>query len=107
VSVTFRDFERLDIRVARLVTVENIPGMKKIMKAKVDLGNRTAQAIVGGAEYYKPEDLQGKLVAVVTNLQPRTVAGVKSECMLLAADDHGRPIWLTLPEGVPSGTKIR
>jgi tRNA-binding protein len=107
VSVTFRDFERLDIRVARLVAVENIPGMKKIMKAKVDLGNRTAQAIVGGAEYYKPEDLQGKLVAVVTNLQPRTVAGVKSECMLLAADDHGRPIWLTLPEGIPSGTKIR
>jgi tRNA-binding protein len=106
-SITFKEFERLDIRVARLVAVENIPGMKKIMKAKVDLGDRTAQAIVGGAEYYKPEDLQGKLVAVVTNLESRTVAGVKSECMLLAADDHGRPIWLTLPEGVPAGTKIR
>jgi tRNA-binding protein len=106
-SVAFKDFERLDIRVARLVTVENIPGMKRIMKAKVDLGDRTAQAIVGGAEYYKPEELQGKLVAVVANLESRTVAGVKSECMLLAADDHGRPIWLTLPEGVPPGTKIR
>jgi tRNA-binding protein len=106
-SVAFKDFERLDIRVARLVSVENIPGMKKIMKAKVDLGDRIAQAIVGGAEYYKPEELQGKLVAVVANLESRTVAGVKSECMLLAADDHGRPIWLTLPEGVPTGTKIR
>jgi len=106
-SVAFKDFERLDIRVARLVTVENIQGMKKIMKAKVDLGDRTVQAIVGGAEYYKPEELQGKLVAVVANLESRTVAGVKSECMLLAADDHGRPVWLTLPEGVPAGTKIR
>jgi len=106
-SIAFKDFERLDIRVARLMTVENIPGMKKIMKAKVDLGDRTVQAIVGGAEYYKPEELRGKLVAVVANLESRTVAGVKSECMLLAADDHGRPIWLTLPEGVPAGTKIR
>jgi tRNA-binding protein len=106
-SVAFKDFERLDIRVGRLVTVENIPGMKKIMKAKVDVGDRTAQAILGGAEYYKPEELQGKLVAVVANLESRTVAGVKSECMLLAADDHGRPIWLALPEDVPTGTKIR
>ena len=106
-SVTFKDFERLDIRVAKLVAVESIPGMKKIMKAKVDLGDRTAHAILGGAEYYKPSDLEGKLVAVVANMESRTVAGVKSECMLLAADDHGRPIWITLPENVPLGTRIR
>ena len=106
-SISMKDFERLDIRVARIVTVESIAGMKKIMKAKVDLGDRTVQAIVGGAEYNRPEDLDGKLVAVVANMEPRTVAGVKSECMLLAADDRGKPIWLTLPEGVPAGTKIR
>jgi methionine--tRNA ligase beta chain len=106
-SVTMKDFERLDIRAAKLVAVESIPGMKKIMKAKVDLGDRTVSAIVGGAEYYKPSDLEGKLVAVVANLEPRTVAGVKSECMLLAADDRGKPIWLTLPESVFPGTKIR
>jgi len=106
-SVTMKDFERLDIRAAKLVTVENIPGMKKIMKATVDLGDRTVSAIVGGAEYYKPSDLEGRLVAVVANLEPRTVAGVRSECMLLAADDRGKPIWLTLPESVSPGTKIR
>ena len=106
-SLTLKDFEKLDIRVAKLVTVENIPGMKKIMKAKIDLGDRVVHAIVGGAEFYRPEELQGKLVAVVANLEPRTIAGVESECMLLAADDHGKPIWLTLPEGVPPGTKIR
>jgi len=102
-----RDFERLDIRVGKIVVIERITGMKKIMKATLDLGDRTLSAIVGGAEHYKPEDLQGKLVAVVANMEPRIVAGVKSECMLLAADDHGKPIWLTLPEGVAPGTKIR
>ena len=106
-SVTFKDFERLEIRVAKLVAVESIPGMKKIMKAKVDLGDRTASAILGGAEYYKPGDLEGKLVAVVANMEPRTVAGVRSECMLLAADDHGKPVWLTVTETVAPGTKIR
>ena len=106
-SISMRDFERLDIRVASIATVERIPGMMKIMKATVDLGDRTVGAIVGGAEYYKPEDLQGKLVVVVANMEHRTVAGIKSECMLLAADHHGKPIWLTLPEGVAAGTKIR
>jgi len=106
-SISMKDFERLDFRVAKIVAVESIAGMKKIMKATLDLGGRNLSAIIGGAEYYKPQDLEGKLVAVVTNMEPRTVAGVKSECMLLAADDHGKPIWLTLPESVPPGTKIR
>jgi len=106
-SISMKDFQRLDIRVARIVAVESIAGMKKIMKAKVDLGDRTVHAIIGGAEHYKPEDLQGKLLAVVANMEPKTVAGVTSECMLLAADDHGKPIWLTLSEDVPVGTKIR
>jgi methionine--tRNA ligase beta chain len=106
-SISFKDFERLEIRVAKLAAVESIPGMKKIMKAKVDLGERTVSAILGGAEYYKPSDLEGKLVAVVANMEPRTVAGVRSECMLLAADDHGKPVWLTVAENVAPGTKIR
>ena len=106
-SISVKDFERLDLRVGRLVAVERLPGMKKIMKAKVDLGGRTVDAIVGGAEYYQPEDLNGKLVAVIANMESRVVGGVKSECMLLAADVRGKPVWLTLPEGVPEGTKIR
>lgn len=106
-SISMKDFERLDVRVARIVAAENIAGMKKIMKATIDVGDRKVNAIIGGAEYYKPEDLQGKLVAVIANMEARTVAGVRSECMLLAADDHGKPIWLTLPEGIPPGTKIR
>jgi tRNA-binding protein len=106
-SISINGFARLDIRAARIVNIENISGMNKIMKAKMDLGDRTADAIVGGAEYYRPEDLQGKVIAVVANMEPRTVAGVRSECMLLAADHRGKPMWLTLPDDVPPGTKIR
>lgn len=102
-----RDFERLDMRVGRILAVERLPGMKKIMKAKVDLGDRVVDAIVGGAEYYQPDDLLSRLVAVVANMEPRTVAGVRSACMLLAADHHGKPIWLTVSENLPPGTRIR
>ena len=66
--ISMKDFERLDIRAARIVTVERIAGMKKIMRATLDLGDRTAGAILGGAEYYQPEDLHGKLVAVIANM---------------------------------------
>ena len=106
-SVSMKDLERLDLRVARIASVERLPGMKKIMKARVDLGDRIVEAIMGGAEFYQPDDLNGKLVAVVANMEPRIVAGVKSACMLLAADDRGKPIWLTLREEVAPGTKIR
>ena len=106
-SISIKDFEQLDLRVAKIVTVERLPGMKKIMKAHINLGDRSTDAIIGGADYYRPEDLQGKFVVVVANMEPRSVAGVKSECMLLAADYNGKPVWLTLPEDVPVGTKIR
>ncbi len=106
-SVSMGDFQRLDMRVGRIVALERVAGMKKIMKAKVDLGDRSVDAIVGGGEYYKPEDLEGKLVAVVANMEPKTLAGVTSECMLLAADVNGKPIWLTFAEDIPLGTKIR
>ena len=106
-SISIKDFERLDLRVAKIIHVERLPGMKKIMKARISLGDRDADAILGGAEYYQPEDLQDKCIVVVANMEPRTVAGVKSECMLLAADHRGKPVWLTFLEDVPPGTRIR
>ena len=67
-NVSMKDFERLDMRVGRILNVERLVGMKKIMKAKIDLGDRTVDAIIGGAEYYQPEDPRDKLVAVVANM---------------------------------------
>ncbi len=104
---SFNDFEKLSFRVGKITTAEKIPGMRKILKVTVDIGERTTQAIAGGAEFYEPDSFIGKRVVVLTNMEPKTIAGVKSEVMLLAADLQGRPVWLTVDEDVPAGTKVR
>jgi len=81
--------------------------MKKILKVQVDIGGRTAQAIAGGAEFYEPTSFVGKQVVVVTNMEPKLIARVRSEVMLLAADLNGRPVWVTVGEEVPPGTAVR
>jgi methionine--tRNA ligase beta chain len=106
-SVSVKDFERLELKVGRITAAERIPGMKKILKVQVDIGGRTAQAIAGGAEFYEPDSFIGKQVIVLTNMESKTIAGVKSEVMLLAADLQGKPIWTTVEADVPAGTKVR
>lgn len=106
-SVSFQDFEKLAFRVGKITAAERIPGMKKIMKVLVDIGDSVAQAIAGGAEFYEPSSLVGKQVIVLTNIEAKTIAGVKSEVMLLAADLRGKPIWATIEADVPAGTKVR
>ena len=81
--------------------------MKKILKVKVDIGGRVAEAVAGGAEFYDPSSFVGKQVVVLTNMEPKLIAGVKSEVMLLAADVQGRPVWLTVTEEVQPGTEVR
>jgi len=107
VSVSFKDFEKLSLKAGKINTAERIPGLTKILKVEVDLGESRAQAIAGGAQYYTPEQLLGKRVIVITNMESKTIAGVKSEVMLLAADLNGKPVWLTVEEDVPAGTTVR
>ena len=106
-SVSFSDFQKLSLRVGKIKTAENIPNMKKIMKVQVDIGDRTVQAIAGGAEYYEPNSFVGKTVIALTNMEAKTIAGIRSEVMLLAADAAGRPVWLTVDETVAPGTMVR
>jgi len=106
-SVTLKDFEKLSLKVGKIVTAERIPGLTKIMKVEVDIGEKQAQAIAGGAQYYSPEDLLGRRVIVITNMESKTIAGIRSEVMLLAADLNGKPIWLTAEGDVPVGTTVR
>ena len=105
--VTMKDFEKLDLRVGKVVEAEAIPGMKKILKVKVDIGGQTLETVAGGAQYYTPEYFKGRVFAVLVNMEPKTIAGIQSRGMLLAADHGGKPVWLTLEEPVPPGTKIR
>lgn len=104
--ITYEDFAKLDLRVGKVVSVEKIKGMTKVMKAVVDLGSERRDLIVGGAEYYEPEYFTDRTVIVVANLAPKKVAGIMSNGMLLAADVNGKPIWLTVADNAPPGSKI-
>lgn len=104
--ITYDDFKKLDLRVGKVIATERIKGMTKVMKALVDLGNEKRELIVGGAEFYEPEYFTNKKVIVVANLEPKKIAGISSNGMLLAADMNGKPIWLTVAEDVPAGSKV-
>ena len=101
------DFMRLNIVIGKIVEIEKLPESKKLFKIRADIGIRNIQLIAGGAEFYRPEDLKGKLVVVLSNLESKIIRGFKSEGMLLAADFKGKPVWLTIEEEVPLGTKVR
>ncbi|RLE50235.1 MAG: tRNA-binding protein [Candidatus Methanomethylicota archaeon] len=106
-EVSMEDFNKLDLRVCTVLSAERIPGMKKILKVKVDLGGETRELVVGGAEYYPPEYFIGKKFIILANLQPKKIAGIESRGMLLAADVNGKPIWLTIDGDAPAGAKVR
>ena len=73
----------------------------------VDLGEEKRDVIIGGAEFYEPQDLVGKTVIVIANLETKKIAGIESNAMLLAADVDNKPFWLTVDSNVPAGTKIK
>ena len=106
-SISYDDFTKLEFRVAKILKIEKIPGKTKIVKGEIDLGDETRNVIIGGAEFYEPDDLIGKTVIVVANLEPKKMAGVESNAMLLAADINDKSFWLTVDSEVPSGTKIK
>ena len=107
-TVSYDDFAKLDLRVAKIVATEPIEGKSRIIKGRIDLGgNDQRDVIIGGAQYYQPEDIVGKTVIVIANLEPKKMAGVESNAMLLAADVDDKPFWLTVTEDLPLGSPIK
>ncbi|MBM3896246.1 MAG: tRNA-binding protein [Thaumarchaeota archaeon] len=106
-SITYDDFAKLDIRIAKIISVEKIPGKTKIVKGVIDIGSEKRDLIIGGAEFYQPEDLIGKTVVAIVNLETKKIAGIESNAMLLAADANDKPFWLTVTDDIPLGTKIK
>ncbi|MEK0348120.1 MAG: tRNA-binding protein [Nitrosopumilus sp.] len=107
-NVSYDDFAKLDIRVAKIIGAEPIEGKSRIIKGRIDLGNDDLRdVIIGGAQYYQPEDMIGKTVIVIANLEPKKMAGVESNAMLLAADVDDKPFWLTVNENVPLDSSIK
>ncbi len=106
--ISFEEFEKLDLRVARVTAAEAIPKAKKLLKLEVDLGaGQKRQVVAGIAESYKPEELVGKKVILLANLKPATIRGVESQGMILAAGEAEVLALSGLDRDVPEGTKIR
>jgi tRNA-binding protein len=105
--ITFEEFSKVHLRVGKVIQAESMPGMKKVFKARIDLGSEQRELAVGGALHYKPEEFVGMTVVVCTNLEPKKIGSIISSGMLLAADGpEGKPVFLTITEDAPVGAPI-
>ena len=103
--ISFEDFQKIDLRVAKIIKAEKIEGSEKLLKLEVNLGKEVRQIIAGIAKFYKPEDLVGKEIVVVANLEPKKLMGFESQGMLLAAEKDGEPVILVPEKEVPPRDK--
>lgn len=116
-TVPFSEFQKLDLRIAKILAVDEMEGYDKIYKLTVDLGGPPSPGGSGGAgkkrtilagikQNYEPYDLLGKEIVVVANLEPRTIGGETSEGMLLAAEDGKKIVLLGPWEEVEPGSPV-
>ncbi len=101
------DFLKLEMRVGKIVSAEPIAKSKKLLKLQIDIGAEVRQVVAGLGKDYSPKTLPGRLVVVVTNLQPAKLMGVESNGMIVAASDQGRPILATFTEPVKIGVRLK
>ena len=106
-EISFEDFQKLDMRVGKILEANQIPGSRNLIRMIVDFGTEKRQAVAGLLQWYRPEDLVGRKYAFILNLQRRKLMGVESHGMLLAAEHEGRAVLIRPSKKVPSGTKIK
>ena len=107
-TINYDDFAKLDLRVAEILEIEEVPNADKLYKLKIDLGTETRTIVAGLKQHYTKDELEGKRCIVLVNLEPRNLKGIESQGMLLAASnqDHSE-VKLLQPDGVIElGSKI-
>ncbi len=105
--VNFEDFSRLDLKIGKILTVSDHPDADRLYVLKVDIGEKKIQLVAGLKKHYSPEELEGKSVVVLTNLEPRVLRGVESQGMLLAAQSNDKVTVLVPDTEVDLGSTIR
>ena len=93
--------------MVRIISAERVEGSEKLLKLEVDLGAEKRQIIAGIGKTYNPEDLTGKQIVIVANLEPRSLMGLESQGMVLAANAESGPVLLIPDKEVVPGTEIR
>jgi methionyl-tRNA synthetase len=106
-EIPFEEFQKLDLRIGKILEANQIPGSRNLIRMIVDFGTEKRQAVAGLLQWYKPENLVGRKCAFILNLQHRKLMGVESQCMIFAAeDDKGNVVILQPEKDIAEGSKI-
>ncbi len=107
-EISFDEFQRLDLRIGKIVEANQIPGSRNLIRMLVAFGNEKRQAVAGLVQWYKPEDLVAKKCVFLLNLKKRVMMSIESQCMILAAEDENGTVVVLQPEkDIGEGSKIR
>ncbi len=106
-TISFDEFQKLKIQVAKVIEAERVEGSDKLIKLQIRIGEENRTLVAGIAEQYAEDELLGKKIIVIVNLEPRAFRGVESQGMLLAAESpDGELSLLSLDRDVPDGTEV-
>ena len=106
-TIEYTDFQKVELRTARILLAEKVPGADKLLRLEIEIGGVKRQIVAGIAQHYKPEDLPGRAIVVVANLKPARIRGLESNGMLLAASSGDALRLVTLDGDLPSGAKVK
>ena len=106
-EIAFPDFEKIDLRVGKVLEAEKVKKSKKLLKLQVEIGNEVRTIVSGISQYYEPEQMVGKNVVVVANLAPVKLMGIESFGMLLCASDGQGNLALVDPQNLASGSRVK
>lgn len=105
-EISFKDWQNLDLRVAEILDVQDHPNADKLYVLKIKIGEEERTIVAGIKNNYSKEELKGKKIIVLTNLELAVLRGVKSEGMLLAASEGDKVVLLTVDKDISPGAKI-
>ncbi len=105
-EINFKEWQNLDFRVAEVLEVEDHPDADKLYVLKIRIGEDERTIVAGVKKHYTKEELVGKKIVVLANLEPAVLRGVKSEGMLLAASGKDSVVLLSVDKDIESGSKI-
>ncbi len=105
--VNFDDFSKLDLKTGKILEVSSHPDAEKLYLLKVDIGEKVIQIVAGIKPFYAPEQLENKLIVVLTNLEPKSIRGSLSEGMILAAQGKDDISLVVLDKEVDVGNKVK
>ena len=105
--INYEDFKKVEMKIGKVIAAEKIEKSNNLLKLEVDFGDEKRTIVSGIAEVYEPDDLVGEQMPFVTNLEPRTIFGIESNGMILAAhDEEDKPVLLFPDKETPDGTDL-